>query len=313
MNIDIINDESHKKQALIVSVIMYAMFLAAMLLFNIMYEPLEEPIEMGVDLNYGVDLVGSGNIQTMNKANASKNNYDVKPSDDANSQKESTAVTKPVPNPKPQKTTPTRTKTTPVITSEADKSPVTVKKSTEKAPTKSTPSPSPSTTPTKPTPAPPARSVDQGSLFGKKGTSSGSNGTVGTADGIGGNSNGDGPAGSVGDQGDPRGTLDGKSLYGNPGGGGGGGASVAISGWNRKNLSIPNDKSSETGRIVFKIIIDDRGDVISLIPTNTTVSPSVTKFYSDYLKRNLSKYLSPQGNPPPRSSGTITINITSGN
>jgi hypothetical protein len=255
--------------------------------------------------------VGSGNIQTMNKANDSKNNYDVKPSDNATSKQNQKSVSKPVPTPQPRNTTPTRTKTPPVVTSEADDSPVTVKKSTERNTSKASPT-SPAPVQSKPTPAP-TRSVDEGSLFGKKGNSSGSNGTVGTADGIGGNNNGDGPPGSVGDQGDPRGTLDGKSLYGNPGGGGGGGASVAISGWNRKNLSLPKDKSSETGRIVFKITIDDRGDVVSLVPTNTTVSPSVTKFYSDYLKRNLSKYLSPQGNPPPRSSGTITINITSGN
>lgn len=307
---DLVND-THKKQALLISSIMYAIFLACLLFFNLLYEPVEEEIAMGVDLNYGVDLVGSGNIQTMNKANASKNNYDVKPSDNATSTKKQTA--KPVPTPpKPtSKTTPTRAKTPPIVTSEVDDSPVKVNKSTEKATstqTKSTPAPAP----TKPAPKP-TRSVDEGSLFGKKGTSSGSNGTVGTADGVGGNNNGDGPAGSVGDQGDPRGTLDGKSLYGNPGAGGSGGASVAISGWNRKNLSLPKDKSSETGRIVFKITIDDRGDVVSLIPTSTTVSPSVTKFYSDYLKRNLSRYLTPQGNPPPRSNGTITINITSGN
>lgn len=312
MNIDFPTSETHKKQAFFISAGMYAVFLAALLFFNIMYEPLEEPIAMGVDLNYGVDLVGSGNIQTMNKANASKNNYDVKPSDNATTEKQAKSVTKPVPTPQPRSTPPTRTKTPPVVTSEADDSPVTMKKSTEKTATKASPSP-PAPVQSKPTPPAPSRSVDQGSLFGKKGNSSGSNGTVGTADGIGGNSNGDGPPGSVGDQGDPRGTLDGKSLYGNPGGGGGGGASVAISGWNRKNLSLPKDNSSETGRIVFKITIDDRGDVISLVPTNTTVSPSVTKFYSDYLKRNLSKYLSPQGNPPPKSSGTITINITSGN
>lgn len=298
-------DTSHRPKALLYSGIAYTIFVAGLLFFELVYEPYEEPIAMGVDLNYGVDLVGSGNIQTMNRANASLNNYDVKP---AQQEKSRTNTSPPTPTaPKTSKSTPTKnTKTPPVISSEVD-SPVKINKSTESA---SKPSANPGPVKNVP-PAPKPRSVDQGSIFKKGGSGSTSNGTVGTADGIGGNSNGDGPPGSVGDQGDPRGTLDGKSLYGNPGSGGGtGGASVSIRGWNRKNLSLPKDNSSETGRIVFDVTIDDRGDVIRLVTKSSTVSPSVTKYYSDYIKKNLGRFLSPQGNPPPTSSGTISINIT---
>lgn len=300
----------HKIQAFGISIGMYAAFLAILFFFKIMYEPKEDPIALGVDLNYGVDLVGYGNLQTTNKASKSKNNYDVKPADKQTAKKPATQPTKTQPTPTPQRT-PQKTspsKTSKVITSNAEDSPVTAKKSNN---TTSQSKPSPPAPVSKPTPAPPKREVDAGSLF-QKGNSSGSNGTIGTRDGEGGNNNGDGKPGDVGDQGDPRGTLDGKSLYGNPGKGGGSGASVSISGWKKKNLQVPKDKSAETGRIIFKVVIDDRGDVKSLIPTSTTVSPSVTKFYSDYLKRNLSKYLTPTGNPPPKSSGTIVINITSG-
>ena len=306
----VIDNKEHKKKALWISLGLYGAFLAALLFFEIFYEPVEEPIAMGVDLNYGLDLTGYGDIQTTNKANASINNYDVKPADDASTEK---AVSQPEPAvvaPSPQPVTPKTTpqKTTPVITSQAEKTPVVMKKtSTQKTPKRSvTPTPAPPVQ----TPPKPARSVDKGSVMKKAGSGSNSNGTTGSRDGVGGNSNGDGAPGTVGDQGDPRGTPDGKSLYGNPGSGGKGGASVSISGWNRKSFSLPKDKSSETGRIVFRVTVDNRGDVISIVPTRSTVSPSVTNFYRNYIQSRLGSFLTAQGTPPPKSTGTITINIT---
>ncbi|WP_204356556.1 hypothetical protein [Arcticibacterium luteifluviistationis] len=262
---------------------------------------------MGVDLNYGLDLTGYGDIQTTNKASASKNNYDVKPADKADEQK---AVSKPQPAAPTPSTRPTPKSTpqkaTPVITSEAEKSPVIMKKT----PTKTSSKPA-SPAPSSPAPAAkPARSVDTGSVMKKSGSGGKSNGTTGTRDGIGGNSNGDGAPGTVGDQGDPRGTPDGKSLYGNPGSGGSGSSISGLSGWNKKALNPPKDSSSETGRIVFSVTVDDRGDVIAIQVTSTNVSPSVTAHYKTYIQRSLGRSLTPQGSPPKRSTGTITINIT---
>ncbi len=312
MNLSI-NEEDHRLKAFGISLVLYAIFLAGLFFFKIFYEPMEEPLAMGVDLNYGVDLIGSGDIQTLNKANASKNNYDVKPADKATNQKTTTKNNPVASEPTPVKST--KSNNTPkapaVVTSDVENTPVLNNKNTSSKTTTKPTTPTP--VPVKTEPAKPARSVDQGSIFKKSGSSSNSNGTVGTKDGIGGNSNGNGPAGSVGDQGDPRGTLDGKSLYGNPGAGGTGGASVNISGWNKKNFTLPKDDSDETGKIVFKVTVDDRGDVISIIPTQTTVSPSVTNFYKNYIQKKLGSYLTPQGTPPPRATGTITINITSGN
>ncbi len=311
------NDREFKAQALGISTIIYIVFLALLFFFKIMYQPLEEPIAMGVDLNYGVDLVGSGDIQTLNKANASKNNYDVKPAEKAEPAKE---IPKPQPvknvtPPAPEKKA-SPVKQPPVVTSETDESKVTVNKTNDKPVKNTSPVTTPSNTPTtKPSPPQPQRTVDQGSLFKKSGGSSNSNsnGTVGTRDGIGGNNNGDGKKGEVGDQGDPRGTLDGKSLYGTPGKGGTGGASVSISGWSKKSFSLPKDKSDETGRIIFRVTVDDTGDVVSIVVLETGLSPSVTNFYKNYISQKLSSYLVPEGTPPPRASGTITINITRGN
>jgi hypothetical protein len=269
---------------------------------------------MGVDLNYGVDLVGSGDIQTTNKANPSKNNYDVKPAENKVITPTKVVATKS--GAPAVKTPPSPSK---ILTADED-SKVTIKKPSET--TKPSAKPSLETskttttkTATNSTPPQPQRTVDNGSLFKKPSSgTSGSNGTTGTSSGVGGNNNGDGKPGEVGDKGDPRGTLDGKSLYGNPGkGGGSSGASVSISGWKNKGpLNIPKDNSSETGRIRFKVVIDETGEVIAISVQESSLSPSITNYYKEQIKRKLKANLIPEGNPNGNSNGTITINITRG-
>jgi hypothetical protein len=295
--------ENHRVKAFSFSLIAYAVFIAALIFMTISYTPEEEFIAMGVDLNYGVDLVGYGNNQTLNKANPSPITEEMAPS---GSENQTPKEVKPTPkqvkqNSKVvQKNTPASKK---VITSDIEDTPV-------RTTTKRTPTPSSQRSAPRET-AQPARSVDNGSIFKKRGSSSNSNGSVGIREGIGGNNNGDGNPGDVGDQGSPQGTLDGKSLYGSPGGGGTGGASVSISGWRKKNITLPKDKTNETGKIVFEVTVNDLGTLTKIRATSSTVSPTVVKFYEDYLKRNLSSFLSPQGSPPPSSSGLITIIIKS--
>lgn len=308
---------NHKPKAWAISISIYIALLAALYFIKIVYEPIVELEALGVDLNYGVDLIGSGDIQTLNKANASKNNYDVKPAE-----KETEKKVSPV---KPQAVEKIKTEATkviskqpPVITSDEDTK-VVVKKTTENAkpsvkPVESVPTKSKSSAPETPK-AEPKRNVDEGSIFKKSsGNPSNSNGTVGTKNGVGGNNNGDGKAGEVGDKGDPKGTLDGKSIYGKPGTGGGkSGAMVSISGWKNKGpLNIPKDNSSETGKIKFKVIVDDFGDIVKIDVVETSVSPSVTNYYKNQITQKLKSNLVPEGTPPPRASGTITINITRG-
>jgi outer membrane biosynthesis protein TonB len=309
--------DKYQAKAAGISIVLYSFILISLYLIKIAYEPVAEPIAMGVDLNYGVDLVGSGDIQTTNKANSSKNNYDVKPEENkVISKPKPTKVVEPKPVKPPEKAISAPSK---ILTAEED-SKVTVKKPSETTKPSTKPSLDNSTKTTSkpavnPTPPQPQRIVDNGSLF-KKPTSgtSGSNGTTGTKSGLGGNNNGDGKPGEVGDKGDPRGTLDGKSLYGNPGkGGGSSGASVSISGWKNKGpLNIPKDNSSETGRIRFKVVIDETGEVIAISVLESSLSPSITNYYKDQIKRKLKANLIPEGNPNGNSNGTITINITRG-
>lgn len=324
-------NKNNQTKAFMLSLVIYGVFLTLLFFLKLAFNPAEE--SEGVELNYGVDLVGVGDIQTTNKANISPNNYDVKPSEkneeDAKPLKTKTIVTPPV-----EKTERVKVKDVPakaVITS-TEESPVTEKENTKpvkKVETKPVVKPTPAENKPKnipiPEPAkpePPKRNVETGSIMKKSGTGSGtgsksnssSNGTIGTRDGVGGNNNGDGKAGEVGDKGDPRGTLDGKSMMGKPGSGGGSGASIGgLSGWNKRKLSLPNDGSSETGKIVFKVTVDDAGDVVGISVVSSTVSPSVQNFYKNYIQQKLSSVLSPEGTPPPRATGTITINIQSGN
>ena len=323
--------KNNQTKAFMLSLVIYGAFLTLLFFLKLAFNPPEEA--EGVELNYGVDLVGVGDIQTTNKANISPNNYDVKPSE-KNEEDAKPLKTKTIVTPLIEKAERVKVKEVPtkaVITSTAE-SPVTEKENTKpikKVETKPVVKPTPVESKPKvvtPTPAPPKpeppRTVETGSIMKKSGTGSGtgsksnssSNGTIGTRDGIGGNNNGDGKTGEVGDKGDPRGTLDGKSMMGKPGSGGGSGASIGgLSGWNKRKLSLPNDGSSETGKIVFKVTVDGFGEVVGISVISSTVSPSVQNFYKNYIQQKLSSVLSPEGTPPDRVSGTITINIQSGN
>jgi periplasmic protein TonB len=326
------DNKKNQSTAFLLTVVIYAIFLSVLFFLKLMYTPLEEP--EGVELNYGVDLVGNGDIQTTNKANTSPNNYDVKPSEKDEAEAKP-VKTKPIVVPHPvekiEKVKAKEAPSKPVITTK-DESPVVEKeanKPTKKVETKPVVKPTPvekpkyeTPKPSPPKPEPPKRSVEEGSIMKKGGSGSGSgaksnstsNGTVGTRDGVGGNNNGDGKKGEVGDKGDPRGTLDGKSMMGKPGKGGGTGASIGgLSGWSKRKLSLPNDGSTETGKIVFKVTVDDSGDVVGISIIESTVSATVSNFYKNYIQQKLSSVLSPEGTPPPRATGTITINIQSGN
>lgn len=72
----------------------------------------------------------------------------------------------------------------------------------------------------------------------------------------------------------------------------------------------PKDTSDESGKIVFEIKIDDRGDIISIKTIEKTVSPTVEAIYkAEVEKLTFSK----TDNLPPASQsiGRITFLIKS--
>lgn len=288
-------------KAFLISLVFYAAFICLLYFIKITYTPPEDELEMGIDLNYGVDLVGSGNLQTFNEANDKYTDPREMAPPSSAKVTEVKEVVKPVSKP-----VSTVSENRNVISTETPEAPVTV-------PTKTQTVTKPAVKNTNPEPtAPVAKKPSISGGYNKPGQPN-SNGTVGTVAGKGGNNNGD-DVGKVGDKGTTKGTPNGKVYYpGTNTGSGGGGASVSISGWRNKNLTLPKDQSSQTGEIVFKVTVDDLGQVVAISRIRSTVSPSVENFYKDYITRNLSKSLIADGNPPPRSEGRITIVIKSGN
>lgn len=267
------------------------------------------PIQF-VEVNFGTDNVGSGNVQTYNKPSDSKRAVDVKKAEDKPNPKVTTTNrlerTPPTPVPKIEEA-----KTAKVVREKPDivskvESPVS---SPERPEPKKTTAAAPTPTPVPPRaePVKKVESVDPNALYKRSSGGGGSNGTVGRESGTGGNNNGDDRAG-VGDKGNPNGKIDAKGLYGTPGGTGSG-VAFDVSGWSMSGRPNVNDDSDETGKIVFQLKVDQSGDIISVRTVQTTVSPTVVDLYKKAVQR---LRLVPKSSvTPPVSMGTITFIIKS--
>lgn len=121
------------------------------------------------------------------------------------------------------------------------------------------------------------------SLYPGKPTNSTGTGKSGTSDNATGNNNGD-DANKVGDKGDPKGTLEAKALYGKAGGGAGG--SLNMAGWGWGDIPRIKDASSETGKVVIKVVISPDGSVESATVVEKTVSTQVANIYRDAVYRD---------------------------
>lgn len=101
------------------------------------------------------------------------------------------------------------------------------------------------------------------------------------------NTMGNGDKNQAGDQGKTIGSLDSKNYYGNANSGNGGdgpggnGSSLNMTGWRWSNAPRVNDASNESGKIVFKITVDEDGSILSVVPVERQVSAAVAKKYED--------------------------------
>lgn len=113
----------------------------------------------------------------------------------------------------------------------------------------------------------------------------------------------------TGDKGSPQGTLDAKALYGKPGGGGGG-SSLNLDGWywdEVPNVKAPSSESS--GRVVFEIKVNAEGEIISI----KTLERSLSLEMENSCRREIEKLtFSKTGiNVPSISTGKITFVVLS--
>ncbi|MBS1682580.1 MAG: cell envelope integrity protein TolA [Bacteroidetes bacterium] len=112
--------------------------------------------------------------------------------------------------------------------------------------------------------------------------------------------------GKTGDKGNPQGKLDAKALYGKPGGGGGGdGFGLAMSGWEWASTpSTPNLPDNEDGRIVFEIECDANGEIVGINTLERGLSPKAEQLLKDEIRKN-SLIRTTQGKTPPKSKGKV--------
>jgi len=86
------------------------------------------------------------------------------------------------------------------------------------------------------------------------------------------------------DQGVETGKIDERALFGSQGGGKAG-ASLAMTGWVWDEQPNPDDKSDESGQIVFEITIDADGYIVGIKTLKSTVTPATERVYRQSVER----------------------------
>ncbi len=114
-------------------------------------------------------------------------------------------------------------------------------------------------------------------------------------------------ANKAGDKGKEEGKIDARAIYGTKGSDKG--ASLQMTGWNWDYVPRPDDKSSESGKIVFQISIDGDGYVTRVVTVEKTVSPTVERVYREEVERLTFSRTADNMKSAPASTGKITFII----
>lgn len=106
--------------------------------------------------------------------------------------------------------------------------------------------------------------------------------------------------------------IDSRAIYGNSGEktGSNEGASLAMAGWIWDFKPEPKDDSDQSGKIVYKIVVDQEGYLVKIETVTSTVSPEVERKYREAVQRlTFSKTGDYQA--AASSTGTVTFIIKS--
>jgi periplasmic protein TonB len=308
------NEKKRRTTAMAISVVFHAGIL--LLFFFIMaWRAPDPPLpEYGIELNFGTDNVGSGNVQSTSPANNAPKVADAKPNPPAPQpepvkaeplpEPEVKATPAPTPAPTVQEVPVTQPEPSPAVVEKKEPVKKPEPKPVVEEKPKEEPKPKVEEKPKEPAPKP----VNQNALMTP--TKPGSGGKEGTSDKPAGNNNGD-DTGKVGDKGNPEGKLDARALYGTPGagnGGGGNGASISVTGWTWDKKPNVKDNSNESGKIIFQIKVDDMGQIISVTTKESTVSPAIAALYKKALE-GLYLQQTSSNDPAPISVGTVVFVI----
>ncbi|HZX73542.1 MAG TPA: hypothetical protein VFE57_03915 [Cyclobacteriaceae bacterium] len=275
-------DDQQKKNRIIslaTSVGLHALLLLVFLFMMSLRPPYPPAPEYGIELNFGLDQAGFGDIQPEVPVGTQEET------------KDDVVATKPESAPQPEVKEEVVQKT---LTSD-DESSVALKEEKKEIkkvePVKEKPKE------VKPT-SNPAAEYTKPTTTDNKTAGSTKEGTPGNQ--------GD-KLGTTGDQGNPEGSLNASALYGKQGGGGGGGFALNMSGWSwDETPSAPKLPDNENGQVTFEITVDENGDIVKIETRERSLSPAAEKICKDeILKRSLLK--TSAGQAPPFSKGRITF------
>ncbi|MGE0772123.1 MAG: hypothetical protein AB7K37_10460 [Cyclobacteriaceae bacterium] len=216
--------------------------LLLLFLFMMAWRAPDPPLpEYGIELNFGLDSQGSGDIQPESQEESPVESDQQQL--EAQSEPQSSESTPDDSQLEAQETA------TEQVTAKTE-SPVVVKEVKEAA--KPTEKPVEKKTETKPKTEPVVEKKEEKTL-NPAATYTGTESNKQTSQGD--------DSKKAGDKGNPEGSLDAKALYGQQGGGGGVGLDLA--GWNWDEIPRPGIPSNESdGRIEFEIKVDENGEII---------------------------------------------------
>jgi protein TonB len=269
-------EQKNKRIAMMISIGFHAVLLIAFLLLMAWRAPNPPHLEYGIELNFGLDQQGGGEVQPEKAPGTETNTPDPQPEEAQETpQEQSPAETEPE-------------KTEEPIVSKLE-SPVVVKEE-KKEPTKEPVKENKTETKTKVEPKEEVKKVEPKEAV--KTEYKPTETKPADKKGDGGTSHGDDP-GKVGDKGNPEGKLDDNGQYkGKPGGGDNGeGFGLGMSGWDWADQpKIPALPDNQGGRIEFKITCDENGDIYKIETISRGLSLEAEKILrAEILKNSLVK------------------------
>ncbi|HLW20794.1 MAG TPA: hypothetical protein VKX33_10735 [Cyclobacteriaceae bacterium] len=306
------DEAENKRKAMIITAVINVLVLVAIFFIVVWRQPVPPIPQYGLELNLGFTEEGSGNTQTTAPPAVSEapNTEAPAPGEPAPEISEA-AVPVAQPETKAAKPTPSESKSS-FETKSAVPSPIKGAEKTSEAVKESTVPKEASKPVAKPAEkaaeetvqkAEEKPKVDPRAIFG-------AGGTAGTSRQPASGSN-QGTSTRSGDEGNPAGTIDGRSIMqsGKGNAGDGAGYNLDLAGWDFSSRpAISDNVSTRNGQIVFQITVDDNGRIVQAIPLTYNVSNEVLAYYRGVVNKLTFKRQS--GNPSAEySTGKITFII----
>jgi periplasmic protein TonB len=113
----------------------------------------------------------------------------------------------------------------------------------------------------------------------------------------------------TGDKGSPEGKLDAKALYGQPGGGGGGVSMSGFNGFDWPKVQTPSLPDEAFGVYEFIVKVDAEGTVVKVTPVQRGLSLEAQQRLKDMIQQL--EFIPKGANLPAESEGRITFKVVS--